>query len=43
MFTLPKFTVVVGVTAKSTCATALATAEHGLSFPAVSTALTETL
>jgi len=41
--TLPKLTVPVGVTAESPRATALATAEHALSFPSVSTAATETL
>ena len=41
--TLPKLTLVVGVTAKSTCATALAAGEHALSIPPVSTAVTDTL
>jgi hypothetical protein len=41
--TLPKLTLVVGVTAKSTCATALAAGEHALSTPPVSTAVTDTL
>jgi hypothetical protein len=43
MLTLPKATVVVGVTAKSGFAVALATAEHVLALPAESTATTETL
>jgi len=43
MLTLPKFTVVVGVTPNSTCAGAAAAAEHELSLPPVSTAVTETL
>ena len=43
MLTLPKFTVVAGVTPISTWATALAVAEHALSLPAVSTAVTATL
>ena len=42
MFTLPKFTVPDGLTAKSLRATALAAAEQALWLPAVSTALTET-
>jgi len=41
--TLPKAVVPVGVTPISTCATALATEEHELSLPPVSTAVTETL
>jgi hypothetical protein len=41
--TLPKFTVPVGVTAISTCATALAPAEQLLSLPIVSTAVIATL
>jgi hypothetical protein len=41
--TLPKAVVPVGVTATSTCATALATEEHELSVPPVSTAVIETL
>jgi hypothetical protein len=41
--TLPKLKVVVGVTEKSTCATAPAAAEHGLSLPPLSTAVTATL
>ena len=41
--TLPKPTLVVGVTAKSTCATALADGEHALSIPPVSTAVIDTL
>jgi hypothetical protein len=40
---LPKFTVVVGVTAISTCATPLATPEQPLSLPEVSTAVIATL
>src|SRR5262245_31053863 len=40
---LPKFTVVVGATVIPTWATALATAEHALSVPPVSSALTATL
>jgi hypothetical protein len=40
--TFPKFTVVVGVAAMVVCATALATGEHELSFPTVSTAVTAT-
>ena len=40
---LPKLTVVVGVTVKPTCATALAAGEHALSIPVVSTAVTDTL
>ena len=40
---LPKLTVVVGVTAISTAATALATAEHALWLPLVSTAAIATL
>jgi hypothetical protein len=43
MLTLPNATAVVGVTAMSTWATLLATAEHPLSLPAVSTAVTATL
>jgi len=43
MLTLPKLTVAVGVTAKSTCATALAPVEQALSRPALSTAVSETL
>jgi len=43
MVTLPKLTVPVGVTAESARATALLTAEHALSFPSVSTAVTEML
>src|SRR5262245_11203166 len=43
MLTLPKATVVVGVTVKSGFAVALATAEHVLALPAESTATTETL
>ena len=43
ILTLPKFTVVVGVTAISTCATPLATPEQPLSLPEVSTAVTATL
>ena len=43
MLTLPNATVVVGVTAMSTWATPLATAEHALSLPLVSTAVTATL
>jgi hypothetical protein len=43
MLTLPNATVPVGVTAKSTWATPLATAEHALSLPIVSTAVTATL
>ena len=43
MVTLPKLTVAVGVTAKSTCAIAPAEAEQALSLPAMSTAVTETL
>jgi hypothetical protein len=41
--TLPKLTVVVGVTVKPACATALAAGEHALSMPPVSTAVTDTL
>jgi hypothetical protein len=41
--TLPKFVVPGGVTAMSTWATALATAEHELSLPPASTAVTATL
>jgi hypothetical protein len=41
--TLPKLTVVVGVTVKPACATALAAGEHPLSMPPVSTAVTDTL
>jgi hypothetical protein len=43
MVTLPKFTVVVGVTAISIWATALAGAEQALSCPLVSSAVTATL
>ena len=43
MVTLPNGTVVVGATAMSTRATPLATAEHALSLPLVSTAVTATL
>jgi len=43
ILTLPKFTVVVGVAAMSTCATALATPEQPLSLPPVSTAVIATL
>ena len=43
MVTLPKAVVPVGVTVKSTCATPLATPEHVLSLPDVSTAVTATL
>ena len=43
MFTLPKLTVAVGVTPKSTCATALAPVEQALSRPPLSTAVSETL
>jgi hypothetical protein len=43
ILTLPKFTVVVGVTAISTCATPLATPEQPLSLPEVSTAVIATL
>src|SRR5262245_57374170 len=43
MATLPKFTAVLGVTAISTWAAALASAEQGLSRPLVSTAVTATL
>jgi hypothetical protein len=43
IMTLPKLTVPVGATADSPRATALATAEHALSFPPLSTAVTETL
>jgi hypothetical protein len=42
MLTLPKLTV-LGVTAKSTCATALAVVEQALSRPALSTAVSATL
>ena len=38
--TLPKFVVVEGVTLKSGWATPLADAEHALSFPELSTAVT---
>jgi hypothetical protein len=41
--TLPKLTVVVGVTVKPACATALAAGEQALSIPVVSTAVTDTL
>jgi len=41
--TLPNAVVPVGVAAKSTWAAALAAVEHGLSLPAVSTAVTATL
>jgi hypothetical protein len=41
--TLPKLTVVTGVTVKPACATALAAGEHALSIPVVSTAVTDTL
>ena len=43
MLTLPKATVVVGVTVISGIAVALATPEHALGLPPVSTATTETL
>ena len=43
ILTVPKFTVVVGVAAMSTCATALATPEHVLSLPLVSIAVIATL
>ena len=43
MLMLPKFTVVVGVAAISTCARALAAAEQVLSLPPMSTAVTATL
>jgi hypothetical protein len=43
MLTLPNATVPEGVTAKSNCATPLAMAEHALSLPVVSTAVTATL
>jgi len=43
MLTLPKLVVPAGVTAISTCATALATEEHELSLPLAFTAVTETL
>ena len=42
MVTVPKLTGPVGATSELTSATALATAEHALSFPSVSTAVTET-
>jgi hypothetical protein len=42
-FTLPKFTVPAGLTAKSMCAAAPATVEQALSTPPVSTAVTERL
>ena len=42
MFTVPKSTVPVGLTLKSLLAAALAAAEHGLSLPAVLTAVTAT-
>jgi hypothetical protein len=42
MVTMPKLTGPVGVTAESPSATALATAEHSLSFPSLSTVVTET-
>ena len=40
MFTVPKSTVPVGLTAKSILGTALATVEQALSLPAASTAVT---
>jgi hypothetical protein len=43
MLTLPKFTVVVGVTEISTAAMALAGEAQALSLPLPSTAVTETL
>jgi hypothetical protein len=43
MLTLPKATVVVGATVMSGVAAALATPEHALGLPPVSTAATETL
>ena len=43
MLTLPKLTVVVGATVISSWATALATEEHVLSLPAMSTAVMATL
>jgi len=43
MLTLPNATVPVGMTPKSTWATALATPEHALSLPPVSSAVTATL
>ncbi|PYN30193.1 MAG: hypothetical protein DME01_28220 [Candidatus Rokuibacteriota bacterium] len=43
ILTPPKFTVVVGVTVMSTSAAAVATAEHPLSLPPVSTAVIATL
>jgi len=42
MATMPKLTGPEGVTAESPSATALATAEHSLSFPSLSTVVTET-
>jgi hypothetical protein len=43
MFTVPKFTVPVGSTPKSSRATPLAAGEHALSLPLRSTAVTDTL
>jgi hypothetical protein len=40
-FTSPKLTMPVGLTEKSTCATALAPIEQGLSSPLMFTAVTE--
>jgi hypothetical protein len=42
MFTVPKSMVPVGLTLKSILEAALATAEHALSLPPVSTAVTAT-